>query len=180
MKKTAVLLYPQFSEYELSVALSILMQGEKPVVTVGLDDSPIKGEAGLSCITDTTLDEVDLDEIDSLLMPGCMRVFNLEYEYKYVKFIKKVASDENRVIASISSSPLLLAKAGVLKGKKYTVGMMEEDRDESGVFEKENYVEEKVVKDGNIITAWGSGFIRFGAYLGKALKIDFDENWYRD
>lgn len=26
MKKTAVLLYPQFSEYELSVALSILMQ----------------------------------------------------------------------------------------------------------------------------------------------------------
>lgn len=26
MKKTAVLLYPQFSEYELSVSLSILMQ----------------------------------------------------------------------------------------------------------------------------------------------------------
>lgn len=35
MNKTAVLLYPQFSEYELSVALSILMQGNKPIVTVG-------------------------------------------------------------------------------------------------------------------------------------------------
>lgn len=33
MKKTAVLLYPQFSEYELSVALSVLMQGGKSVIT---------------------------------------------------------------------------------------------------------------------------------------------------
>jgi hypothetical protein len=31
MEKKAVLLYPQFSEYELSVALSILMQGGKPI-----------------------------------------------------------------------------------------------------------------------------------------------------
>ncbi|WP_245827549.1 hypothetical protein [Paenisporosarcina indica] len=36
VKETAVLLYPQFREYELSVALSILMQGNKPIVTVGL------------------------------------------------------------------------------------------------------------------------------------------------
>lgn len=31
MKKTAVLIYPHFSEYELTTALSILMQGAKPV-----------------------------------------------------------------------------------------------------------------------------------------------------
>ncbi|MFB7155468.1 hypothetical protein [Lysinibacillus sp. NPDC056232] len=37
MKRTAVLLYPQFSEYELSVALSILMQGNKPIITVEIN-----------------------------------------------------------------------------------------------------------------------------------------------
>lgn len=44
MKKTAVLLYPQFSEYELSVALSILMQGGKPIITLGVNNEPIRGE----------------------------------------------------------------------------------------------------------------------------------------
>ena len=68
MKKTAVLLYPQYSEYELSVALSILMQGEKPVITIGLNNLPIRGESGLTCLTDTTIDEVNLEEIDSLLL----------------------------------------------------------------------------------------------------------------
>lgn len=50
MLKTGVLLYPQFSEYELSVALSVLMQGGKPVTTIGIDLSPVKGESGLTLL----------------------------------------------------------------------------------------------------------------------------------
>lgn len=180
MKKTAVLLYPQFSEYELTVALSILMQGEKPVVTVSLNDSPVKGEAGLTCIADRTVDNIDVGGIDSLLLPGCMDIFKLEDQYRYIEFIKQVASQENVIIASISSSPLLLAKAGILRNKKYTIGMIEKERNEAGIFEKENFVEELVVQDGNIITARGRGFIRFGTFFGKALGIKFDENWYKE
>ncbi|MFE3575815.1 DJ-1/PfpI family protein [Lysinibacillus sp. NPDC059133] len=82
MKRTAVLLYPQFSEYELSVALSILMQGDKPIITVGLNNEKIKGESGLSCIADIQISEVNLDEIDSLLLPGCMDIANLINEQK--------------------------------------------------------------------------------------------------
>gem|GEM_PF-4456080 len=41
MKKTAVLLYPQFSEYEWIVALSIFMQGNKPVTV-----KKLKGNLG--------------------------------------------------------------------------------------------------------------------------------------
>ncbi|MGF9976757.1 hypothetical protein [Viridibacillus arvi] len=36
MKKTAILLYPQFSEYELTTALSILMQGGKSISVIAL------------------------------------------------------------------------------------------------------------------------------------------------
>lgn len=49
-----------------------------------------------------------------------------------------------------------------------------------GVFEKENFSEELVVQDGNVITARGRGFIRFGKYLGNALKLEFDEGWYQE
>lgn len=177
MKKTAVLLYPQFSEYELSVALSILMQGEKPVITAGLNTSPIKGESGLTCIPDIAIDKINLDEIDSLLMPGCMDIQAMEGKENYIHFIRQ-ASERELVIASISSSPLLLAKAGILAGSKYTVGLMRKFMEETGVFELENYSEELVVKDGNIITARGRGFIEFGSCLGKALNLEFDERWY--
>ena len=87
---------------------------------------------------------------------------------------------KEKVIASISSSPFLLAKAGILRGKQYTVGMTEENMEKVGVFEKENYSDELVVQDGNIITARGRGFIRFGIYLGKALNLEFDDRWYQE
>jgi protein deglycase len=177
MKKTAVLLYPQFSEYELSVALSILMQGNKPIVTVGLNEQPIKGESGLTCFPDTTIHDVCKHEIDSLLIPGCMDIGTLIHEQDLFDFIKYVGSKET-IIASISSSPYLLARAGLLKGRKYTIGLPFENLGEIGVFETENYSEKVVVQDGNIITARGRGFIQFGVCLGKALKLDFDENWY--
>ncbi|MFD3448375.1 DJ-1/PfpI family protein [Microbacteriaceae bacterium 4G12] len=179
MKKTVVLLYPQFSEYELSVALSILMQGEKPVVTVGISNQPIRGESGLTCLPDMTIDEVNYDDIDSLVLTGCMDIFSLENEKKLFEFLKQIESKVS-VIASISSSPYLLAKAGILEGKKYTVGMTEENRELTGVFERENYSEELVVRDGKLITARGRGFVQFGVLLGQALNLTFDDAWYKE
>jgi protein deglycase len=176
-KKTAVLLYPLFSEYELSAALSILMQGKKPIITVGVDHLSVQGESGLTCVPDTTVDQVEIQEIDSLLLPGCMDISILFDEQKWFEFIRK-ATNENTIVASISSSPFLLAKAGVLKGKKYTVGLTEETIEEFGVFEKENYSSELVVQDGNLITARGRGFIEFGNRFGKALGLEFDMQWY--
>lgn len=112
MKKTAVLLYPQFSEYELSVALSILMQGGKPIITLGSNTKPIRGESGLNCIADLSVNEVELDDIDSLLLPGCMDISTLQLEESLLDFIRHLSA-KGGMIASISSSPYLLAKAGV-------------------------------------------------------------------
>lgn len=178
LKKTAVLLYPQFSEYELTVALSILMQGQKPVITASADTAPIVGESGLTCLPDTVIDELDLDDIDSLLLPGCMDIQAVKDHDVYVDLIKR-AEERDYVIASISSSPLLLAKAGILSGRKYTAGLYRDFMQESRLFDLQNYSEEVVVQEGKIITARGRGFIDFGIALGKALKLNFDEKWYK-
>ncbi|MFJ7667576.1 DJ-1/PfpI family protein [Lysinibacillus sp. NPDC097195] len=178
MKKTAVLLYPQFSEYELSVAMSILMQGKKPVVTVGLQHHKIMGESGLTCIADRHLSDIDSEDIDSLLLPGCMDIMTLVDEQALFDLIKKVHS-KDAVIASISSAPYLLAKAGVLKNKNYTVGLSLEGMKQLDVFDLNYYKDDVVVQDGNIITARGRGFIQFGIAFGKALQLKFYKNWYR-
>ncbi|GLC87079.1 DJ-1/PfpI family protein [Lysinibacillus piscis] len=178
MKKTAVLLYPQFSEYELSVALSILMQGAKPIVTVGLSDTLIRGESGLTCLADTTIHQLKDEEIDSLLLPGCMDIGVLQHEQHVLTWIQRIA-EQQALIASISSSPYLLAKAGLLKDKKYTVGLTQEQREVLGVFEGSHYMNDLVVQDGNIITARGSGFIQFGIVMGQALRLSFNDKWYQ-
>ena len=104
MKKTAIILYPLFSEYELSVALSILMQGGKPIVTVGLNNQPIKGESGLTCVADTMINEINIEEIDSVLLPGCLDIEPILGEEGLIEFLKQVVSEET-IVASISSSP---------------------------------------------------------------------------
>ncbi|MGE7925041.1 DJ-1/PfpI family protein [Viridibacillus arvi] len=180
MKKTAVLLYPQFSEYELTTALSILMQGGKSISVIALAKEGVKGEAGLTCIADETIDQVNYQEFDSLILTGCMDIASVVENEKYIEFVQKIANQENFIIASISSSPMLLAKAGLLKGKKYTVGLLEEHREQCGLFHDANYLEDLVVQDGNVITARGSGFIKWGALFGKAVKVEFEEAWYRD
>ncbi|MBM7837212.1 4-methyl-5(b-hydroxyethyl)-thiazole monophosphate biosynthesis [Alkalihalobacillus xiaoxiensis] len=178
MRKTAVLLYPQFSEYELSVALSILMQGKKPIMTIGTGHE-IRGESGLLCKPDRLLSEVDIDEFDSLLLPGCLDIGELVNHYALIHFIKEISECENW-IASISSSPYLLALAGALQGREYTIGLPQSFIQSSEHLDAQLYRDVPVVQDNHIITAIGSGFIEFGIRFGEALNLSFDQRWYRN
>jgi len=58
--------------------------------------------------------------------------------------------------------------------------MTAEGREKTSLFERENYCEELVVQDGNLINARGRGFIRFGKTLGEALNLTFDDKWYKE
>lgn len=174
---TGVLLYPLFSEYELTVALSVLKQGRQPIVTIGISEGPIKGESDLVCLPDRTIDNVDFESLDSILLPGCMDITTLFGRQDLFAFLRKF-QDKNIVIASISSSPYLLAEAGLLSGRAYTVGMYPEDRARTGVFDEQLYSNQLVVEDGKLITARGRGYVEFGIRLGHALGLSFDPNWY--
>ena len=118
------------------------------------------------------------DEIDSLLLTGCMDIGILQNEEKLFTFIREMERKVS-LIASISSSPYLLAKAGILKGRKYTVGLTKEAREALGVFEQDYYSDDIVVQDGKFITAVGRAFLQFGILIGKTLNLSFDERWYK-
>ncbi|RQW12245.1 DJ-1/PfpI family protein [Paenibacillus rhizophilus] len=179
MKTTGVIIFPLFSEYELSVALSVLKQGNHPITTIGITSDPIIGESDLKVITDSTIYNVDIDSLDSILLPGCMDITTLYDNNDLIDFIRRCADyNKELIIASISSSSYLLARAGLLEERKYTIGMYEEDRNQTGIFNKKNYCHDLVVQDGNVLTARGRGFIEFGNRLGQLLKLDFDLNWY--
>ncbi|MFO7300598.1 MAG: DJ-1/PfpI family protein [Actinomycetes bacterium] len=165
MKQTAVILYPRFSEYEISVALSVLRQGGHPVVFDGLEEGPVTGEAGLRCIPDTTIDRMDLGRIDSVLVPGCDDIAYLVGADHLFRFLAD-ADSAGLVLAAISSAPYHLARAGVLDGRRYTVAFGPEQRAFLGVFDEHGYTDDPVVTDGRVLTARGPWFARFGVELG--------------
>ena len=100
--------------------------------------------------------------------PGCLENLDNENSYK----VARETVFQNKVLASICISPVILAKAGVLEGKKATVWSSPLDRGPVKIL-KENgaiYQDEMVVVDGKIITGNGPGAAEeFGKAIVEAL-----------
>ena len=124
MKKTAVLLYDSFCNFEISPALEILALAEKPITIFGISKQAIRSEDGLSVIPDATIDNFDLDAYDSLILPGAMDIREAIENKKIIDFIKKF---DGKTIGAISIAPLLLVRAGLLNGKPFMAGVNKEE-----------------------------------------------------
>nr|WP_245996230.1 DJ-1/PfpI family protein [Paenibacillus taihuensis] len=74
----------------------------------------MKGESDFVYLPDITIKNADPSRYTSLLLPGCMNIKTLYNNEDIIEFIRKCAENPELKIASISSSPYLLAKAGLL------------------------------------------------------------------
>ncbi|WP_281533171.1 DJ-1/PfpI family protein [Anaerocolumna aminovalerica] len=188
-KKTAILLFDLFSNYELSVALSILSQGKKQFDFFGLKDEVIS-EEDLHAKCTKILEEIVIEEYDSLLIPGCMDLEDIISSERILNFLRKFDS-KDMIIASISSSPILLLKAGILENRRFMAGVIKEELVDEGftMEQMKNMVDIKELRenyddigpyivDDNILTSVGCNFIQFGIQFGKMLSLDFQPGWY--
>ncbi len=183
MKKVAILIYPQFCNYEISVALEMLSMVNKPKTIFAKTKQPIKSEEGLSVICDQTIDQLNIDEYDSLLLPGCIDLRETIEDDDVLVFLKQF-NQKNKIIGAISSAPLLLLKAGMLEDKKYLAGVNKEWLIEEGFSPEdlknmvdvpmllENPIEEGYIKDGNIITSVAWYFREWSMEFGRMIGIE--------
>ncbi|MBO1627965.1 MULTISPECIES: DJ-1/PfpI family protein [Bacillus] len=174
---TGILLYPRFSEYELSVLLSVLKQGQKQTVYIGLNQQVVKGEAGLPSIPEVTINEIDINQLDSIVLPGVDDFEHLVNHRELKSFLERFKK-RNIIIGAISSAPYLLSMSGLLSDKKYTTGLTVAQRNFLETFNEENYIDIPVVIDRNLITARGAYFVDFAIKFGELLNLDFDKGWY--
>lgn len=177
-KKAAILIYPEFSNYEISIVSAIFKNFEKELVVFSAEKGSVDSEEGFHFIPDKTLDEFNIDEFDCIVLPGMWCFPKVLNDDRYISFLAQFKNNENIIIASISSSPILLAKAGVLEGKKYCAGLFEEDIDEYDFLNREYILKAPLVVDGNIVTAMGIAYREFAIEVGRKLKFDCDENWF--
>lgn len=163
----ALLLYPDFAEYQIAPTLEAL-RGRATLTVLAADSSAVRGEAGLRVLPDQPWGEAVAAPALALL-PGALDLRAPATDERLLACLRRWAQQGTR-LAAICGGPVVLHTAGLLDGRRYVVGMSQEQRRQLGMAES-GYADEPVVRDANIITARaaaGDGFARacVGAVAG--------------
>lgn len=110
-----------FEELELAAIVDVLRRAELDVVVAGLPAgrAAIVGSHGIAVVPDVALDEVDLDAIGALVLPGGPGTEALAADERLLALIRRLDA-AGKPVAAVCAAPLVLAKAGVLEGREAT------------------------------------------------------------
>jgi len=156
MKSLIIIAFRDFQDMEYLIPKKILEKAGIETKTISSKKGVAVGVFGETVLIDETISEVKIDDYDSLIFVGgggCLPYLDNQDSYNIIKD----AVVKNKLLAAICISPVILAKAGVLKDRKVTV--WNSPIDQFAVRKlKENkaiYQKDPVVVDNKIITARG-------------------------
>ncbi len=174
------LLYPDFSLQEITCLTSALTVwfGEK-IDYIASENKEYQSEEGLRVIPTKTTADAKITDYDCVILPGTINPMPALFDDRLIEFLKSgIGSDI--LFAAISSSPILLSKAGILKDKKFTSGYFVQMADTFDFIEKENFTHKGIVEEGNVITGIGMFFREFAVAVLKRFGYDIDSSFMRD
>ena len=130
----------------------------------------IKGSQGGSADSEMLISEINVGDFDAVVFPGGSGVLeNKTYENEEYLNIAKKFYESGKLVAAICAGPMILARAGLLKGKKATC-FPDESIINTLKEEGADYTAEEVEKDGKIITGNGPGAAhKFGKTIAEEL-----------
>ena len=179
MRRYAVVLYPDFSLQEITCLTSALtIWFGETIDFIASEEKEYKSEEGLRILPTKTVADSKITDYDCVIMPGTINPLPALFDEKLIGFLKS-GINTNAVFAAISSSPLLLSKAGVLNGKKFTSGYFMQMADTFSFVEKENFLHQGIVEDGNVITGIGMFFREFAEVVLNRFGYDIGTNFMR-
>ena len=173
------MLYPDFSLQEITCLTSALTVwfGEK-IDYIASENKEYCSEDGLRVIPTKTTADAKITDYDCVILPGTINPLPALFDEKLIEFLKN-GINSDVVFAAISSAPILLSKAGILNGKKFTSGYFMQMADTFQFVEKDNFVHKAVVEDGNVITGIGMFFREFAETVLKRFDYDIGKNFMR-
>jgi protein deglycase len=174
MPRVAVILANGFEEVEAMAIVDVLRRAEIDTVVAGLHDGPITSARMVKVIPDTVIDTVKADDFDMIVLPGGQPgTDNLNADLRVKELISSF-SQKGKLTGAICAAPIVLASAGLLRGKRATSYPSYKDRLGGALYD-----ESSVVTDGTVLTSRGAGTaLTFGLAIverlvskEKALKI---------
>ena len=167
MKEVFLFLAEGFEETEAVGTIDVLRRGELNVTVVSISgEKTVVGAHNISVVADKLFSEVDFSTGAMLVLPGGMPgASNLNAHSSLKALIQQYNSDGKR-LAAICAAPLVFGGLGLLQGKK-AIAYPGFESTLGGA----TVIEKAAVKDGNIITGRGPGFvIDFGLAIVEELQ----------
>jgi len=171
-KKIAmVIAFRDFKDEEYFVPREVLAKAGAEIKTASNQTGRAIGADGGEVNIDLLVSDINPGDFSALVFvggPGCLKALDNEQSYKVVR----ATISQDKVLAAICISPVILAQAGVLRGKRATVWSSLMDKGPIKVLEgnEAEYLANPVVVDGKIITASGPAAAReFGEKIVEVL-----------
>jgi protease I len=148
-KTAAIIAADEFEDLELFHPMYRLQEEGIKTVVIGLTMDPIKGKKGYSITPNASIDEVNAEKFDFLVVPGGKSPEKLRLNQKILRFVRDFDT-QGKPIAAICHAGQVLASAGIVKNRTLTcVAGIRDDMINAGA----RYVDQAVVSDGNLVTS---------------------------
>jgi len=186
VKKVLLLLAEGFEEVEAFTTVDYLRRMDIIVDTCSINgEKRVTGAHRITVEADKDLNEIhSIKNYDGMVIPGGLPgATNLRDNGRVIELVQDF-NKEGKLLAAICAGPIVLQRAGIIKGKKVTSYPGFDNDLKEGI-----YTDELVVQDGNIITARGPAVAVYfaikivenlvgkekGEELGKDILLDMVE-----
>lgn len=161
-----ILLGSGFEELEALAPCDLLRRAGLEVALAGLNGMEIVGSHGIAVRADLLLDEIRMDDLDMLILPGGLQGVESILHCGAALELTKRAWSEGKFVCAICAAPTILAKLGILQDAPATCYPGKER--EMG---EAKLLSQPVVRSGNLITGRAAGSaVDFALTLIEALK----------
>lgn len=156
-KKVAMIIaFRDFRDEEYLIPKKILESAGAEIITVSTSLGEAIGKLGGEAEVNALLKDLKVEDYDAVLFiggPGAFKYIDNETCHQIAREIV----ENNKVLGAICIAPTILAKAGVLEGKKAVVWSSVMDKSAVKILKEAGavYQDSPVVVDGRIITASG-------------------------
>ena len=153
VKRVLVPLAEGFEEIEAVAIIDVLRRAGLEVTTAALRPGPVCGAHGISVEADAELEDLEAHAFDVVVLPGGMPgTTNLMEDERVLAAVRELSA-AGKPTAAICAAPMVLAKAGVVKGVPVTShpsvrGMLGDAVVRS---------EPRVLRSGKVLTSQGPG-----------------------
>ncbi|MBT5290876.1 MAG: DJ-1/PfpI family protein [Thiotrichales bacterium] len=155
-----------FEETEAIAIIDICRRGDIEVIVAGVDNQTAMGAHSIPVVTDCMINEVDVNKLDMIVLPGGWGGTESLASNQTVQSILKQMKQSDKYIGAICAAPYALDAAGVLSDN-FTCYPSIENKIRLDGYDKNT----DTVIDGKVITSQGVGTaICFSLEIIKTLQ----------